>query len=95
MSYSTLFCNKNYQIYKNYFINFIKDTKRWKIILVANAIINVDISWVYKFFPVPDHLIDIWEHFSVSLFSKLSKEAKNNELIFFISAGPASNIIIS
>lgn len=95
MSYATLFINKNYPIFKNWILNFINSSNRWKIILVANSIINKNISWAYKFFPVPNHLVENWDKLSITLLSKLSNEAKQNDLIFFISAGPAANIIIS
>ena len=95
MSYTTLFINKNYPLFKNWILFFINNPNRWKIILVANSIIHKNIKWAYKFFPVPNHLIENWYNYSFSLFSKLSHQAKQNDLIFFISAGPAANIIIS
>lgn len=97
MSYATLFINKNYQSFKNWILNFINTSfpNRWKIILVANSIIHKNIKWAYKFYPVPDHLIENWDNIYISLLRKLSYEAKHNNLIFFISAGPAANIIIS
>ena len=60
--------------------------------MVANSIIHKNIAWTYKFFPIPDHLIENWDKYNISLLSVLSHQAKENELIFFISAGP---IIIS
>ena len=95
MSYASLFYNKNYKIFKNWLLKFIHNKNRWKIILIANSNINTDISWAYKFFPIPEHVVEKWENFSISFLSKLSKEAKENNLIFFVSAGPAANIIIS
>lgn len=95
MSYTTLFVNKNYPLFKDWIISFINSSSRWKIILVANEIINKNINWAYKFFPVPNNLIGNWQNFSTSLITKLSQEAINENLIFFISAGPAANIIIS
>lgn len=94
MSYSTLFINKNFPYFQKWILSFINRTKRWKIILVANKIINSNISWAFKFFYIPDHIVEIWDEYSISLLSKLADEAKHNELIFFISAGPASNVII-
>ena len=95
MSYTTLFVNKNYPLFKDWIISFINSSSRWKIILVANEIINKNIDWAYKFFPVPNNLIGNWQNYSTSLITKLSQEAINENLIFFISAGPAANIIIS
>lgn len=97
MSYSTIFYNKNYHLFKDWILNFINTSfpNRWKIILVANSIIHKNIKWAYKFFPVPNHLIENWDNYSISLLSQLSHLAKQNNLIFFISAGPAANIIIS
>jgi len=95
MSYTYLFVNKNYPYFKDWLIGFINSSNRWKIILVSNSIIHKNISWAYKYFPVPDHLVENWEKYSISLLSKLSYEAKQNDLIFFISAGPAANIIVS
>ena len=95
MSYATLFINKNYLLFKDWIFRFINNSNRWKIILVANSIIQTDIAWAYKFVPVPDHLIENWDKYSISLLSKLSRQAKENNLIFFVSAGPAANIIIS
>ena len=95
MSYATLFINKNYPLFKDWIYNFINTSNKLKIILVANSIIHKDIKWAYKFFPVPDHLIENWDNYSISLLSKLSHQAKENNLIFFVSAGPAANIIIS
>ena len=95
MSYATLFINKNYPLFKDWILRFINTSNRWNIVLVANSIIHKNISWAYKFFPVPDHLIENWDKYSISLLSQLSNEAKKNNLIFFISAGPAANIIIS
>ena len=95
MSYATLFINKNYLLFKDLILNFINSSNRAKIILVANSIIHKNISWAYKFFPVPDHLIENWNKYYISLFKELSHQAKENNLIFFISAGPAANIIIS
>jgi len=94
MSFATLFINKNYPIFKNFILNFIRNSNRWRIILVANSCINKNISWAYKYFPVPDHIVENWEKFSISFLSKLSEEAKQDNLIFFVSAGPAANIII-
>jgi hypothetical protein len=94
-SYSTIFTNKNFKVFKNWIVRYINSTKRRKIILIANSIINKNISWAYKFFPVPDNLVDNWNNFSIPLLSKLSRIAKSKNLIFFISAGPAANIIIS
>ena len=95
MTYATLFINKNYKIFKNWIIEFINSTNRWKIILIANSNINLKINWVYRFFPIPTHLVESWDNYSPSLLSKLSELAKKNNLIFFVSAGPAANIIIS
>ena len=95
MSYATLFINKNYPLFKDWILHFINTSNKLKIILVANSIIHKDITWAYKFFPVPDHLIENWDNYRDSLLSKLSHQAKENDLIFFVSAGPAANIIIS
>ena len=95
MTYSTLFTNKNFENFKSWILQYINSSNRRKIILVANSIINKNIEWVYKFFPVPDTLVDNWEEYSPLLLSKLSEIAKYKNLIFFISAGPSSNIIIS
>jgi hypothetical protein len=91
MSYATLFINKNFLLFKIWILSFINTINRWKIILVANSIIHKSITWAYKF----DHLIENWDKYSISLLSELSHQAKENDLIFFISAGPAANIIIS
>ena len=95
MSYTTLFVNKNFPIFKHWFLSFIKFSNRWKIILIANSDINVNISWAYKFYPIPTKIVENWDELSSSLLPKLSNEAKKNELIFFVSAWPAANIIIS
>ena len=95
MTYTYLFVNKNYQYFKDWIIDFINSSNRWKIILVANSIIHKNIKWAYKYFPVPDNLVENWEKYRISLLSKLVYEAKKNNLIFFISAGPAANIIVS
>ena len=95
MSYSTLFTNSNYLHFKNWIIRFLNSSKRWKIILVANSNINKNISWAYKFFPVPDNVVEIWDKFSPPFLEKLSIEARENDLLFFVSAGPAANIIIA
>lgn len=95
MSYSTIFINKNYDLFKNWIFNFIYSQNRWKIILISNSNINKNITWAYKFFPVPDHLIENWDKISIYLLPKISFEAKKNKRIFFVSAGPAANIIIS
>ena len=63
--------------------------------MVANSNISKNIKWAYRYLPVPNHLIENWEKYSISLLSQLSHLAKSNNLIFFISAGPAANIIIS
>ena len=76
MSYATLFINNNYPLFKDWILHFIKTSNRWKIILVANLIINKNITWAYKFFPVPDHLIENWENYNISLLSKLSIQVK-------------------
>ena len=95
MTYSTLFINKNYRNFSYWIMKFIHSLNRWKIILIANHIINYNISWAYKFYNVPDHIIENWDEFSFPFLSKLSNEAKKDELIFFVSAGPAANVIIS
>ena len=95
MSYTTVFTNKNFQTFKNWITRFIDYPNRWKIILIANSDINKNISWAYKFFPVPDHLIDNWDQISTTLMPNLIEEAKQNELIFFVSAGAVANVIIS
>ena len=63
--------------------------------IIANSNINKNISWAHKFFPIPDNLVEIWDEFSITLLQKLSIEAKKNDLIFFVSAGPVANVIIS
>jgi hypothetical protein len=95
MSFATLFINKNYHLFKDWIIDFINSSNRWKIILIANSIINKNITWAYKFFPIPDHFIENWDNYTTSLLPKLSSQAKQNNLIFFVSAGPAANVIIS
>ena len=95
MSYATLFINKNYKIFSDWIYRFIQISNRWKIILIANKVINQNISWAYKFFPLPDKITEIWDDYSIFLLPKLSNEAKQNNIIFFVSAGPAANIIIS
>ena len=95
MSFATLFINKNYPIFKDFILHFVHNSNRWRIILIANSIINKNISWAYKYFPVPDHIVENWNEFSMSFLPKLSQEAKQNNLIFFVSAGPAANVIIS
>ena len=80
MSYATLFINKNYQIFKRWLILFLKSTKRWKIVLIANSIIKKNISWAYKFFPIQEHIVENWEKYSTFLPPKLSEEAKQNIL---------------
>ena len=76
MTYTYLFVNKNYQYFKDWIIDFINSSNRWKIILVANSIIHKIIKWAYKYFPVPDNLVENWEKYRISLLSKLSYEAK-------------------
>jgi hypothetical protein len=95
MSFATLFINRNYHLFKDWIIDFINSSNRWKIILIANSIINKNITWAYKFFPIPDHFIENWDNYTTSLLPKLSSQAKQNNLIFFVSAGPAANVIIS
>ena len=95
MSYATLFINKNYELFREWIVRFVNSSNRWKIVLVANSIVNENISWAYKFFPISDHLIDNFDYYNISLISHLSNLAKQKNLIFFISAGPAANIIIS
>jgi hypothetical protein len=94
-SYSTIFTNNNFKSFKDWIIRYINSSNRRKIILIANSIINKNISWAYKFFPIPDNLVDNWDNIGFSLLSKISKIANHKNLIFFISAGPAANIIIS
>ena len=95
MSYATLFINKNFQTFQNWLIRFLDNPNRWKIILIANSVIKKNISWAYKYFPVPDHLIDNWDQISTTLMPKLIEEAKQNELIFFVSAGAVADVIVS
>ena len=94
MSYSALFINKNFKIFKEWILRFINSKNRWKIILIANSLINKDIKWAYKYYPVPERVVERWNEISYSLLPKLENEAMKNNLIFFVSAGPASNIII-
>lgn len=95
MSYATVFINNNYDIFHNWIINFINNPNRWRIILIANSKINLNISWAYKFYSIPDHIVEIWEQFSIHFLKQISEEAKESDLIFFISAGPVANIIVS
>ena len=95
MTFTTLFVNKNFEYFKDWIIRFVNSSNRWKIILVANNIINKNITWAYKFFPVPDHIVENFDKISISLLPELSNLAKQNNLIFFVSAGPATNIIVS
>ena len=95
MSYTKVFYNKNYKFFQNWIVKFINSSNRWKIILIANSLIKEDISWAYKFFPIPEHAIEKWDELSSSLLPKLAYEAKQNDIMFFVSAGPAANIIIS
>ena len=93
MSYATVFINKNYQFFQNWLFKFIYSSNRWKIILIANSLINKDISWAYKYYPIPEHMVEKWDELRYSLINKLEEEAKENDKIFFVSAGPAANII--
>ena len=95
MSFATLFINKNFPIFKDFISHFVSNTNRWKIILVANSNINQNISWAYKYYPINNNIVENWDEFSKSKLPKLIREAQSNNLIFFISAGPAANIIIS
>ena len=95
LSYSSLFINKNFELFKYWIFGFINSKNRWKIILVANSNININIDWAYKFFPIPNNIVEKWNYYNQPLLSKLSEQAKYNNLIFFISAGPAANIIVS
>ena len=95
MSYATVFINKNYQFFQNWLFKFIYSSNRWKIILIANSLINKDISWAFKYYPIPEHIVEKWDELRYSLINKLEEEAKENDKIFFVSAGPAANIIIS
>ena len=95
MTYATIFINKNFKNFQEWILRFINSSHRWKIILVANSNINKNISWAEKFFPVPDHLVENWDIEGENLLSKLSEQAKINNQLFFISAGPAANIIVS
>ena len=96
MTYSTVFTNNNFKIFKSWITHYITSYNRRKIILVANSVINKNINWAYKFIPIPTHLVENWDDYSFKLLSELSKLTKLNDyLIFFVSAGPASNIIIS
>ena len=95
ISYSTLFINKNFELFKYWIFGFINSKNRWKIILASNSNINTNIEWAYQFIPIPDNIVENWNNYNQQLLSKLSELAKYNNLIFFISAGPASNIIIS
>ena len=81
--------------FQDWIIRFINSSNRWKIILIANSNINKNISWAYKFYPIPYNLIEIWDDYKFILLSQLSDEAKQNDLLFFVSAGAAANIIIS
>ena len=83
----------HFNIKKKYLKFNTSFSNKWKIILVANSNIHKSIRWAYKFFPIPDHLIENWNNYSNSLLSRLAEQAKLNNLIFFISAGPAANII--
>ena len=61
MSYTTVFVNRNYNRFKEWVLKYINSKNRRKIILIANSIINKDISWADQFFPVYNNLIDNWE----------------------------------
>ena len=63
--------------------------------MIANSIINKDIYWAYKFFPVPDNIVEIWYKLSISFLEKLSDEEKQNNLLFFLSAETTANFIIN
>ena len=78
MTFTTLFVNKNFEYFHDWIIRFVNSSNRWKIILVANKIINKNISWAYKFFPVPDHIVENFDNISISLLSELSNLAKQN-----------------
>ena len=95
MTFTSLFVNKNFEYYKDWIIRFVNSSNRWKIILMSNSIINKDISWAFKFFPVYDHIVENFDIVSIYLFSELSNLTKENNFIFFVSAGPVTNIIIS
>ena len=95
MTYDTLFINKNFEFFKDWITSFVNSSNRWKIILVANSIINKNISWAYKFFPIPYHIVENFDSFSISFLRIIKSIAKINNIIFFVSAGPAANIIVS
>jgi hypothetical protein len=95
MSYSALFINKNFKIFKEWILRFINSKNRWKIIFVTNSNINTNIYWSYKFFHIPDYIVENRNNFSQPLIANLSKGVKNNNLIFFILASPTANILVS
>jgi hypothetical protein len=84
MTYSTVFTNNNFKIFKSWITHYITSYYRRKIILVANSVINKNINWAYKFIPIPTHLVENWDDYSFKLLSELSKLTKLNDyLIFF------------
>ena len=71
MSYATVFINKNFKLFQNWIVKFINSSNRWKIILVANSLVKKDLTWGYKFFPIPENGVEKWDELSASLLPKL------------------------
>lgn len=94
ITYADLFINSNF----NNFVDFIKNELNESIVLIANKSCDVSTLKTFtlkEFFPVPDNCVDFYETNAEKFEQSLEHLAKYTNTLFFISAGPLSEIIIA
>lgn len=94
ITYADVFINSNFDS----FVNFISNELTESIVLIANKDCNVTslkFLNVKQFFAVPDNCVEFYETFNQQFENSLNDLIKYKNTLFFVSAGPLSEVIIS
>lgn len=95
ITYANMFVNSNYI----HFLEWVKNLNE-EVIVIANknGLNNLDkFPFIVKeYFPIEDDCVNYYENNSEIFNAKLKEQFKNvNNTLFFISAGPLSEVIVS
>lgn len=94
ITYADLFINSNF----NSFVDFISNELNESIVLIANkdcTVNSLKVLNIKEFFAVPDDCVNFYELYNQQFESSLNNLTKYKNTLFFISAGPLSEVIIS
>jgi hypothetical protein len=98
LTYSNLWVNSNYKLFKDRFLATVRETGK-KVILCSGQGARIselaELLPISEFIPVPGNCVRYWERNRDALISFLDyKACSHTDSIFLIAAGPLSEILI-